>query len=549
MMRPGRTDVLIIGAGPVGLTLALLLAARGLQISVVEKRDAGVLPSPKCNHVSARSMEIFRSLGLTDGIRDLGLPEDYPHSISYRTTTVGEELTCIHIPCRRDRFSDRRGPDGNWPTPEPPHRVNQIYLEPFLFAQAEANSRISIFRRCELKGFSQTLDGVAAQVVNMIDATSFDLDASIMVGCDGGQSFVRKNIGARFEGDAVIQRVQSTYIDAPALIDHMEVPPAWAMFSLNPRRQGNVYAIDGKRSWLVHNYLKPEEEGFESVDRDAAIRSILGVGPAFSYDTISLEDWYGRRLVANRFRDRRVFICGDAAHIWVPYAGYGMNAGIADASNLAWVLGAYLEGWAPFEILNAYEAERHPVTDQVGRLAMQHSQKMQIQRLTIPENIEEDSPAGASAREKLGAEAYDLNVQQYACAGLNFGYIYRDSPVIHYDEEEPPVFSMGDFEPSTVPGARLPHFYLPDGSSVFDHLGKGFTLLCFSALSDRKSWIGAAEVRGLPLKTIDLAGLQFDGIFKHRFLIVRADGHIAWRGQYSPENHGKILDYLTARSE
>src|SRR5262249_55922464 len=149
--------------------------------------------------------------------------------------------------------------------------------------------------------------------------------------------------------------------------------PAWATFSLNPHRSGNVYAIDGRENWLIHNYLKPDEEDFDAVDRDWAIRTILGVDKTFAYEVISKEDWIGRRLVADKFRDRRVFICGDAAHLWVPMAGYGMNAGIADAANLAWLLAAHLKGWAPVDILDAHEQERLPITEQVSHFAMNHA--------------------------------------------------------------------------------------------------------------------------------------------------------------------------------
>ena len=144
--------------------------------------------------------------------------------------------------------------------------------------------------------------------------------------------------------------------------------------SINPRRAGMVYAIDGHERWLVHNYMRPGETDFDSVDRDACMRTILGVGADFQYDIISREDWYGRRLIANKFRDRCAFIAGDAAHIWVPYAGYGMNAGIADAMNLSWLLAAHLNGWAPASILDAYEAERWPITSQVSRFAMSHAE-------------------------------------------------------------------------------------------------------------------------------------------------------------------------------
>ena len=160
-----------------------------------------------------------------------------------------------------------------------------------------------------------------------------------LIGCDGARSVVRKAIGAELAGDAVVQRVQSTFIRAPGLIDRQQHERAWGTGVINPRRSGMVYAIDGRERWLVHNYLKPGEGDFDSVDRDACIRTILGVGADFSYEIISREDWYGRRLIANKFRDRCAFIAGDAAHIWVPYAGYGMNAGIADAMNLSWLLG------------------------------------------------------------------------------------------------------------------------------------------------------------------------------------------------------------------
>ena len=172
-------------------------------------------------------------------------------------------------------------------------------------------------------------------------------DCRFLIGCDGARSIVRKAIGAEFSGDAIIQRVQSTFIRAPGLIDRQQHERAWGTGAINPRRSGMVYAIDGSERWLVHNYLRPDEDDFEAVDRDGCLRTILGVDADFKYEIISKEDWYGRRLIANKFRDRCAFIAGDAAHIWVPYAGYGMNAGIADAMNLSWLLAAHLNGWAP----------------------------------------------------------------------------------------------------------------------------------------------------------------------------------------------------------
>jgi 2-polyprenyl-6-methoxyphenol hydroxylase-like FAD-dependent oxidoreductase len=187
-----------------------------------------------------------------------------------------------------------------------------------------------------------------------------------LVGCDGAKSTVRRAIGARLEGDAVIQRVQATFIRAPELVGLQQGERSWMTNAVNPRRVGNVIAIDGRERWLIFNYLKADEPDFDAVDRDWAIRAILGEGPEFRYEILSREDWYGRRLIASKLREDRVFIAGDAAHIWVPYAGYGMNAGIADAVNLAWLLAARLKGWAPAGILDAYEAERRPISEQVA---------------------------------------------------------------------------------------------------------------------------------------------------------------------------------------
>src|SRR5258705_4640876 len=167
-----------------------------------------------------------------------------------------------------------------------------------------------------------------------------------------------------------------------------------------------VYAIDGCERWLVHNYLKPAETDFDSVDRDACIRNILGVGADFTDDINSREDWYGRRLIASKFRDRSAFVAGDAAHIWVPYAGYGMNAGIADAMNLSWLLAAHLNGWAPASILDAYEAERWPITSQESRFAMSHAEAEIRRRGAVPDEIEDRGPAVGIARRGGGRHAY-----------------------------------------------------------------------------------------------------------------------------------------------
>jgi 2-polyprenyl-6-methoxyphenol hydroxylase-like FAD-dependent oxidoreductase len=537
-----EADVLIVGAGPVGLTLAIDLAQRGVKVTVLELRRRGEPPSVKCNHVAARSMELFRRLGLATKLRDAGLPPDYPNDVAYRTTMVGQELARIPIPCRRDRYTAKDGPDTWWPTPEPPHRINQIFVEPILFEHAAATSGVTIFDRVEFAGASQSDTAVEVSARRLGSGETLSFTARYLIGCDGGRSQVRRVIGATLVGDAVVQRVQSTHIRAPGLLSLMTSPPAWGNFSLNPRRSGNVYAIDGCETWLVHNYLREDEPGFESVDRDLAIRTILGVGSTFRYDVIGKEDWYGRRLLANKFRDQRIFLCGDAAHIWVPYAGYGMNAGLADAANLAWLIAAHLKGWGTAAILDAYASERQPITEQVSHFAMNHAHAMAKQRGGVPPEIEDETPEGVAARVRLGKSAYDLNVQQYCCAGLNFGYYYDQSPIIGYDGEHQPDYSMADFAQSTVPGCRLPHIWLKDGRSLYDEMGQDYTLLRLDHGVDVEGLTRAAAIRGVPLKVLNVVSDQSPCVYDRALVLSRPDQHIAWRGHAAPTDPLALID-------
>jgi 2-polyprenyl-6-methoxyphenol hydroxylase-like FAD-dependent oxidoreductase len=540
--RTIATRVLVVGGGPVGLTLAIDLASRGIDVVVAELREAGEPPSVKCNHVSARSMEIYRRLGLARKLRDTGLPPDFPNDAVYRiTTTTGPELSRIPIPCRRDRYTATGGPDTWWPTPEPPHRINQIFMEPVLFEHARQMPGVRILSRTSVESFTQDGQGVLATLRDLATGATSIVNADYLVGCDGARSMVRRAIGAALAGTPVIQSVQSTYIRAPRLLEMMG-SPAWMTLSLNPRRCGTVIAIDGRETWLIHNHLNREGEDFDSVDRDWSIRTILGVGPQFEYEVLSREDWVGRRLVADRFRHGRAFICGDAAHLWMPYAGYGMNAGLADAANLAWGLAATLDGWANPDILDAYEAERLPITEQVSHFAMDMALKVLGQRRAVPPEIELPGPEGDAVRRRVGQAAYDLNVQQYCCGGLNFGYFYDRSPIIVYDGAKPPAYTMAEFEPSTVPGCRAPHLMTRDGGSLYDALGPGYTLLRFDPAVAVVQLQAAAASRRMPLEIVDVDAAA--PAYNCRLVLVRADQHIAWRGDALPADLDAFLAHL-----
>lgn len=534
-----RCEVLVVGAGPVGMTLALDLAARGVNVTVAETRYPHEPPSVKCNQISARSMEIFRRLGLADRLRDAGLPADYPNDVVSRITATGTELARVPIPARGERAGATGGPDTDWPTPEHTHRINQTYFEPLLFDAVLGAPRIRMLNRTMVDAFVQDADGVTAQAHDLDSGRPLTIRAQYLAGCDGARSMVRKAIGAKLEGTPALQRVQSTYIRAPDLLARMPGKPAWLYYALNPRRCGMMMAIDGRERWLIHNYLYHGEADFDAVDRDWAIRMILGVGDDFTYEVLGKEDWTSRRLVAERFRDRRAFICGDAAHLWVPHGGYGMNAGIADAANLAWMLAGVLRGWAAPGLLDAYEAERLPVIEDTSKLITDIAHKVMMHRREINADIERADAVGEETRARIGQAAYDLDVTQQCCGGLNFGYCYAGSPAIVHDGEAPPPYRMGEFTPTTVPGARLPHLWC-DGRSLYDRLGEGFTLIRTDRSADVSGLVDAASEKGVPLALLDLDDAPRD-LYRHRLVLVRPDQHIAWRGDTAADPE-RVID-------
>ncbi|MDE2411363.1 MAG: FAD-dependent monooxygenase [Sphingomonadales bacterium] len=535
--------IIVAGAGPVGTCLAIDAAMRGVPVIVIEPRGASDPPDAKCNTIAARTMETFRRFGIADEVRAAGLPDDYPTDTIYTTSLSGPELARITMPAR----SERARPgflDSGWPTPEPMVRQSQLFLEPILRRKMLSLPQVRFLPRTEVTGYTQDADGVTVHCRDIEADRLIDLRAAWLVGCDGGASRVRKTMGVSLAGDAEIARTRTTLIRSKAVKGLFgKRRPAWMSWVVNHKVRGNVVAIDGEDLWLVHRALRGGQADFDSLDFDQSIRDVLGVGADFPFEVVKHEDWVGRRLVAERFRQGRVYIAGDAAHLWVPYAGYGMNAGIADAMNLSWLLCAAQEGWADPAIVDAYEAERLPITGQVSRFAM--GKLEENARATggreVPALLSHPGPIGGWLRRRLGRRLYAINVPQMSPEGLNFGYYYSGSPIIVGDGEPAPGYDMGSFTPSTVPGCRLPHFTV-GADSVLDRLGPAYTLIRF----DPAVPIAAIEASGLPITVID-APMPPDPAFRHKLLIVRADSHVVWRGDSLPRDATGLAGQLRGK--
>jgi 2-polyprenyl-6-methoxyphenol hydroxylase-like FAD-dependent oxidoreductase len=535
-------QIAIAGAGPVGTCVAIEAALRGLDVVVVEPRAAGELPSAKCNTVAARTMETFRRFGVADLVRAAGLPDDYPTDVIYATSIAGPEITRIPQPSRNERHLDGYL-DSDWLTPEPVVRVSQIYLEPILWDRMRSLPNVTVLNLTTVERYEQTADGVTTYA-RAEDGGEVVITSRYLVGCDGGRSTIRKAMSVKLVGDAEIGRTRTSLVRCPEIRElFSERRPAWMSWIVNSEIRGNVIAIDGDGLWLLHRAVPGDD--FDEIDLDESIQALLGADHHVDYQVLNHEDWVGRRLVAERFRDGNVFIAGDAAHIWVPFAGYGMNAGIADGVALAWLISSVLKGWAPETILDAYEAERLPITEQVSRLAMEKvlEDAAAIGGSGPPPELSDPGPAGQEIRDFIGPILRDINIPQFAPQGLNFGYFYDASPIIAYDGATPPAYTMGDVTPSTAPGCRMPHFEV-DGSPILDRLGPDYTLIRFDPGVDLTEFVSAAEGAGLPIVVVDVPRQPDPDVFATALLIVRSDQHVAWRGDAPPEDSHELIDRL-----
>jgi len=530
--------VLIIGGGPVGLTLAMDIASRGVETLLIEQRAAAEPPDPRCNHVAARSMEVFRRLGVAGKVRDTGLPADYPHDGAYMTSMFGYELGRMRIPSRANRFNDEGYVDGGWPTPEPPHRVNQLYLEPVLFQHAMTFDKLTIISNFRADGITHLDDAVRVSGTDLTTGNTLTFDARFVAGCDGARSMVRQSLGVKLQGDDNLMHAMMATITAPDLLKQAGCSPAWMYWVMNPRQTGAIVALDGKDEWVVNAFFseKPDEASF---DWDAAVRACIGGDIDFTIR--SKKPWAGRRLLAEKFSSGNIFLLGDAAHNWLPMAGYGMNAGIADAANLAWKLAAVIDGWADESLLRTYELERRPILDQVSAIAMQIRKRNNV---TVPPEIEEASEEGRAIREEIGRYMVETDGPQFACKGLNFGYFYENSPIIVYDSGKPPTYTLSSYTPSTCPGCRTPHIWLDDGASLYDRLGQGYSLLRCDRSIDVGALERAARAASLPLKIIDLEGRAAASVYDVPLVLVRPDQHVAWRGIALPSDLGQLIDHI-----
>lgn len=537
-----EVSVLIAGGGPVGLTLAMDLGWRGVPCLLLEERIAAEPPNPKCNTTNARSMEHFRRLGCADRIRSAGLPTDHPTHVVYVTRFNGHLLGRLNLPPSSMRRHDCGVLDEGWPTPEPQHRISQIYLEPILYERARSFPGVEIRRGWRVESFQQ-LDGcVEVEAVETSSGRKETFRARYFVGCDGGRSIVRRALGIELRGTDVIGRNVSVYFRSPDLIRHDRNGPAWMYWVVNQDQYACVVALDGKTLWLCHLTVPPRKD-FDDINVDTGLAAALGVD--IQRQILGVERWTSRRLVADHYRKGNVFLAGDAAHIWIPLGGFGMNAGIGDATHLAWVLSAVFHGWAGTHLLDAYEAERRPIGDMVSNAAVGIMQN-RGPAMAIVDGLEEEGAEGERIRHDAGVRIVAADSAQFNSVGVQLAYYYDNSPINWNDGSPSPTFALDRYEPTSRPGSRAPHLWLPDGSSLYDRLGPDFTLLRIGPDPiDAQPIEAAAKMRAVPLAVFDLPGEAALTLYQgYRLVLVRPDQHVAWRGNVLPANPLDLIDRI-----
>jgi 2-polyprenyl-6-methoxyphenol hydroxylase-like FAD-dependent oxidoreductase len=513
-----ETFVLIVGGGPVGLAAAIELAWRAVPaILVTDKLDTA--QHPKCNNTNARSMEHFRRLGIADALRSEGLPSDVARASAYVTRFCGHE------------FGRLPRPYANWPTPEIPNNVSQIVLERVLRRCAEeaAGSQIQFGQR--LIAFDVHADYVVAEVENVQTQTRRHIKARYLLGIDGAGSTVRRALGVAMIGeDGSTHRafmggtMMSFFIRAPTLMAASRRPPTNMTWILNPDMRGMMYAQDGRETWVVH-YQVPPETDWRAVDGKAVIAGMIGAD--VSFEIISGGPWTGGlALVAEHYQSGPVFLAGDAAHLFTPLGGLGMNTGIGDVMNLCWKLAAMHQGWAGPKLVESYEIERRPMGVRNSQLGIRCTRVMD--GWILPQGFEDDTVVADAARRAFGGRIMDEDRPQYLTVGIQLGERYEGSPIICGEGSDEPPDSWDSYTPLDRPGARAPHFWLAQGRAAYDEFGNGFTLIDFGAPAGADALAVAARARGMPLETLRLVAPA--DLYRSKLVLVRPDQHIAWHG-------------------
>lgn len=531
-MNIEHVPVLIVGGGPVGLALASELAWRGIRCTLVERRD-GSIPLPKMNGVNARTMEFCRRWGIAERVRKAGWPSDYPRRMQYVTSLRDEPLFCIDYGTEADRK-----PPAN--SPEQFQRCPQTWFDPILREHAAGFATNRLMYRTQLEDFRDIGDGVLATLSDRDSGETRQVSAEFLVACDGAKSGVREKLGISMQGSAQLSFEINVYFECDRVFRAGERPSVMSWLFNEQGAWGALSAIDGRRLWRLWLTQMPQDTDLEQFDGARYVREAIGEDVPFRI--VGMLPWLRQQRVANEFRRGRVFLCGDALHNLTPTGGFGMNTGIQDAVDLAWKMQGVFSGWAPFGLLDTYAIERRPVAVRnVDEATFTFAKFLNVPKL---EHLRATGSEGDAARDTMRRHLAEGDFErEYRNEGIVLGYRYDPSPLCIPDGTPPPEDTASTYTQTARPGSRAPHAVLADKRSTLDLFGKSFVLLRLGAAApDADGLIRAAQQRRLPLAVHALDEAHVHELYDRRLVLVRPDGHVAWRADTEPDNPLAIVD-------
>ena len=534
-------QVIIAGAGPTGLTLAVDLGLRGIRCTLVEQKEAPQF-LPKMERCNARSMEIYRRMGLADKIRAAGLPRDVPMDVFIVLQNLVESpLLHKQYPSVAELQAQIAAThDGTLPL-EPYQLISQYTLEPLLKSVAESLPSVTVRFGCELISFTQDEGSVTATVKDA-GGTVSQIGAQYLVGCDGGASIVRKQLGIALTDEGKLPNMlayrQALYY-CEDLFERIPIGKG-RHYHVADNRATQLIVQDSTRHFSLHSLVETDAEMATMFEKTVAM--------PVNYKELYVGQWKQNLLLAERYGAGRVFLAGDAAHLVIPTGGLGMNSGVGDAIDLSWKLAAVLQGWGGPKLLPSYEIERRQVGEHVVAASRFATLGRRKWRSMWRPNIRDDTPEGAATRAELARVADVEQRKSNEMIGAELGYRYTGSPLIAAESGEGPAVDFIDYRPTTWPGARLPHVWLDDGTAMADRIGygTGYTLLRLGgSAADVAALTRAFAALGAPLQVLDIGDVRPREIYGYDLLLLRPDLHVAWRGNRLPDAPARLAAMAT----
>jgi len=510
------------------------MGRRGVRCILLEQKAAPQF-LPKMERCNARTMEVYRRMGLAKKIRAAGFPRDAPMDVFIVTSLIEPPLLHLPYPSVAEAEAEiAKCRDGSLPL-EPYQLISQYTLEPLLKAEAETIPVVDVRYGCEFISFEQDAGSVTARVKS--DKGDAALTALYLVGCDGGSSTVRHQLGIKLAGEANLLQLRQALYRCDDLFERIPIGKG-RHYHVADSHSTFLIVQDSTRHFTLHSV----------VDSDAEMKTMFEATVAMpvQYEMLSCAPWRQNLLLADAYGEGRVFLAGDAVHLVIPTGGLGMNSGVGDAVDLSWKLAATLQGWGGPNLLRSYEVERRQVGAANVEASRYASRGRRAWRAAWRPNIRDHTPEGAETRANLAHIADVEQRKSNEMIGAELGYRYVDSPVIWPEPGQGPPHDFRRYLPTTWPGARLPHLWLADGSALHDRIGEGYTLLRLAgANTDAAPLARAFASYAAPFAMLDVDEEHPRDVYGYDLLLLRPDLHVVWRGNRLPDDPAKLAAVAT----